>query len=59
MQIVIELLGAHGGSFMKHLIYIEGEINPINMIDENLYDRLIRGLDSPYLSVVLCQSTSS
>ena len=28
MQIVIELLTAHGGSFMKHLIYIEGEINP-------------------------------
>ena len=28
MQIVIELLEAHGGSFMKHLIYIEGEINP-------------------------------
>ena len=32
---------------MKHLIYIEGEINPINMIDETLYDRLIRGLHSP------------
>lgn len=28
MQIVCELLEAHRGSFMKHLIYIEGEINP-------------------------------
>ena len=28
MQIVIELLEAQWVSFMKHLIYIEGEINP-------------------------------